>query len=510
VARTDGRSSAREPRLRSSDGWRRVALAGAALLVAALAVATLQSADLTAGGLGEPARDVDLTDETTGAPLEAAGEVADDQRAELRAQAAGARLRCEPRGCERWRLTLADEWARISSTDDQVLFLRDGSLGTDRGASSGEDPGPAELLVIDARTGEEIVRRDLEIERAVRGRPGRGAQPGSFAAAVLADGIALAIDGTIVSMSLEGETRWQERLTDGRIWYLRSHGDRLLVFGGDLRFRDIISDRASGPREQGRVHVLDRDTGALLWSAPGELSGTLDEEVAVISASVGDGLVTRAHDVDDGTVRWERATAHVVRSSPEQDHVVLASGREGEGDVLVDAHTGADLLPLEGTLVTTMHQADGRSYLLVDRMPRDGDDRGAVVDGDSELAVLALDASAQLAWRTEVEGSLTGYARLSAQADRLFLISERGATVSFDLASGAMQHVDPATDAAAGTEVWTDADGREIRQTADGLRIESPVGRVQIRGEHGAWLIDQDPLLVTDGSTLLAVDLVPE
>lgn len=511
LVRTESESRSREPTHRGSQRWRPAVLLGVGVLVAAGAVATVLSADPAPGASGGTAQDVDLTDEVTGAPLEATGEVAEDLQAELQARATGARLRCEPHGCERWRLTLADEWARIGSTEDQVFFLHDSGLRTDDAASSDRDGGSLGLLVIDARTGDEIVRRELEIERAVRGQRGRGAQPGSFAAAILADSIAVAIDGTIVSMSLEGELRWQERLTDERVWYLRSHGDRLLVFGGDLRFRGSSSEGASGPWVQGRVHVLDGGTGALLWSAPGELSGTLDEEVAVISTSVDDGVVTRAHDVDDGTVRWERATQHVVHTAPERDHVVLATGREDVGDVLVDAHTGVELLALEGSLVTALQQTDGRWYVLVDRKPREDGDRGPMVDGDdSELAVLALDASVQLSWRTEVEGSLTGYVRLSAGDDRLFLHGERGATASFDLASGATRHVDPTTDTGAGPEAWTDADGREIRQTADGMRIESAAGWVQIRGEHGAWLIDQDPLLVTDGSTLLAVDPVPE
>ncbi len=488
------------------DTTRRTVVVAITLLVAAGAVAIVRSADLAGGSARERTQDVDLTDETTGAPLEAAGEVGEDQLAELRARAAGSRLRCEPRGCERWRLTLGAEWARIGTTEGHVLFLRDRRFATGGDAPTDSDDPATQLLVIDARTGEEVVRREL----AIRPAP-RGTQPGSFAAAVTPDGIALAFDGTIMALDLQGLIRWQERLTDEPIWYLRSHGNRLFVFAGDLRFRRTGSDAVPTPWEAGRVHVLDGASGAVLWSAAGELSGTLDDEVAVLSAAVGEGFVTRAHDLDDGRVRWERATAQVLHTAPERGLVLLANGKDGPGDVLIDAHTGAEILALDGSLVTTMDQADGRSYLLIDAAPRDDDARGPVVHGpDSDLVVLALDAQGQPLWRTEVETLYAGYARLSTADDLLVLIGERGAVVGFDLTTGEAQEVRPGLGGSADAPVWTDADGRVIRPTADGMRIRSEAGWVEVHGEHGAWLVADDPLLVTDGATLLAVDLVPD
>ncbi len=499
---TDRESPALPPADARQVATHRTVVAAIALLVLAGAVAIVQSANLVGGASRERTQDVDLTDEATGAPLEAAGEVAEEQLAALRARAAGSRLRCEPQGCERWRLTPGEEWARIGTTDGHVLFLHDRRLGTRGDASMDPDDPATRLLVIDAETGDELVRRELAI-RAAR----RGSRPGSFAAAVTPGGIELALDGTIVALDLEGAIRWQERLTDEPVWYLRSHGDRLLVFAGDLSFRGTRSDTVPTPWESGRLYVLDRGSGALLWSAPGDLTGTLDDEVAVLSTSVEEGFVTRAHDLHDGRVRWERITTSVVRTTPERAHVVLTSGQAGVGYILVDAHTGAEILSLEGALVATMDQADGRSYLLIDAADRDDDGRGPMVHGtDSDLVVLALDAHGQPVWRTEVEASLTGYARLSTSEDLLVLIGERGAVTGFDLTSGEAQDVPPDL---AGLPVWTDADGRVIRPTADGVRIESEAGWVQVRGEHGAWLVADDPLIVTDGTTLLAVDPVP-
>ncbi len=487
------------------DASRLTIMVAITLLVAAGSVAIVRSADLVGGSRHARTQDVDLTDEATGAPLEAAGEVGEEQLAELRARAAGSRLRCEPRGCERWRLTLGEEWARIGTTDGHVLFLHDRRFSTGGDAPTDSGDPATQLLVIDARTGEEVVRREL----AIRPAP-RGTQPGSFAATVAPGGIALALDGTVVALDLEGVIRWQERLTDEPIWYLRSHADRLLVFAGDLSFRRTGSDALPTPGAAGRLHVLDPGSGAVLWSAAGELSGTLDDEVAVLSASVGEGFVTRAHDLDDGRVRWERATAQVLHTAPERGLVLLANGRDGPGDVLIDAHTGAEILALDGTLVTTMDQADGRSYLLIDSATRDDDARGPVVRGpDSDLVVLALDAQGQPLWRTEVETLYAGYARLSTSDDLLVLLGERGAVVGFDLATGEAQKVNPGLGGSADAPVWTDADGRVIRPTADGMRIGSEAGRVEVHGEHGAWLVADDPLLVTDGATLMAVDLVP-
>ncbi len=475
------------------------------LLVAAGAVAVLQSAGLVGRSSGARSHDVDLTDEVTGAPLEATGEVSEERLDELRARAAGSRLRCEPRGCERWRLTLGEEWARIGTNDGHVLFLRDRRFGA--GGDASTDPsGPAtELLVVDVRTGDELVRRELAIPAAPR-----GSRPGSFAAAVTPGGIALALDGRIVSLDLEGVIRWQQPLTDEPIWYLRAHGDRLFVFAGDLSFRATRSDAVPTPWEAGRMYVLDGGSGALLWSAPGDLTGTLDDEVAVLTTSVGEAFMTGAHELDDGRVRWERATDDVVRTTPQRSHVVLTSGHEGVSYILIDAHTGAEILALEGALVTTMDRADGRSYLLIDRAVRDDEAREPVVHGgDSDLVVLALDADGRPLWRTEVEAAPTGYARLATSDDLLILIGERGAVAGFDLTSGEEQVVEPDLTGTTDAPVWTDADGRSIRPTADGVRIDSEAGWVRVHAEHGAWLIADDPLLVTDGTAVLAVDPVP-
>ncbi len=153
---------------------------------------------------------------------------------------------------------------------------------------------------------------------------------------------------------------------------------------------------------------------------------------------------------------------------------------------------------------------DGRSYLLIDRAVRDDEARGPVVHGaDSDLVVLALDPHGRPLWRTEVEAAPTGYARLGTSDDLLVLSGERGAVAGFDLTSGEEQTVEANLTGTADAPVWTDADGRVIRPTADGVRIDSEAGWAQVRGEHGAWLVADDPLLVTDGVTLLAVDPVP-
>lgn len=462
---------------------------GIALVVVAVAFALLGAGpdgwSVTAPDPGSDT-EVALTDGDSEEPIEPRGEVDPQTAARLRALIDPSALRCAPRGCEVWRVSL-EAGGRPAGAGEGLVAVAEPSRD-----------GP-ELRVIDAGSGEEVFR---------------SLRPWSIANVTFTDdSVVVFADTEITALDLEGIPRWSHPLPpDQRMWWAERIGDRLIGVVEDAVGADPAGDREQVPQ----YRVLDASDGSTVWEAEGHLVGH-DEQVAALIGPSDVGYRVRAHDLRDGMLLWEHPAVRPVAMSkwmPDAPALLpIVRTAEDGGDVLVELRTGAEIVELDGGIVTAAAGANGETFVLIDRGARTLDVHpndplhGERVDGSSDLVVLAVRAGGEVAWRTPVRTELAGYAHFSElHGQTLTLTSEGGAAIEFDLASGLATELQPASS----QREWstTDSLGRHLTYSEGRLRIASDAGHVAVTGEN-LWMVSEDPVVVAGHDSLLGLELVP-
>jgi hypothetical protein len=482
---------------------------GAAVLVASMPV-TLPTAWT---GSMRPDWEVSLTDEATGAPTRPGGRVDPTTATQLEELSDPSMLRCRPRGCERWQRPLEDGWRPIAAGSGLLAVVSDVHASTVDEAEGGAAEHRAtitELLVLDGTTGGEVFRDRFAV----------GADAGGHAVSVpsadtrlqvafTSDAVIVRDDRLLASLSLDGEPRWSRWFTDDREWWLEVAGEHLIVHVDDEPRRRSLEPSA-------RLLVLDPSDGETVWQLEAVHHELTEAEVTLVRHDGAEYLV-RNHDLSDGELLWERTTARPPWVLPAVRGAVPISRPAGEGgDVLVDARTGADLVELEGSLVAGIDGPGHRSHLLLDTSSSWSDPEQAAdwldPDRPHDLEVVALDARLRAVWRSSVGGSLQGHVFLAQHGEDVLSIvgdTARGilsTAATLDLATGEHRlRIDAAT---AGLGSPVNASGLWITPDGDRFTVASEGASVVVTGE--AYLVSEDPLVVTDGRTLMGLQLVPE
>jgi hypothetical protein len=485
------------------------AVVGAAVLLASMSV-TLPTA---LSGSVRSDREVSLTDEATGAPMRPGGRVDPTTATQLRELSDPSMLRCRPRGCERWQRPLEDSWHPVAAGGGLLALVRDVHVSTvdeAEGDTAGQRATITELMVLDGTTGDEVFRSRF----AVGGDAGGHAVPAPSAdtrlqVAFTSDAVVIREDRLLASLTLDGEPRWSRWFTDDREWWLEVAGEHLIVHVDDEPHQRSVVPSA-------RLLVLDPSDGETVWQLETVHHELTETEVTLVHR--GDaGYLVQNHDLADGDLLWERPTARPTWVLPAVRGAVPISRPAGEGgDVLVDARTGADIAELGGSLVAGIGGPGDWSYLLLDVSSSWSDPEQAAdwlePDRPHDLEVVALDARLRAVWRTSVGASLQGHVFLVQHGeDALSVVGDtvRGTlstAATLDLATGEYRlRLDAAT-ASSGSPgnpsgLWITPDG-------DRFTVASEGASAVVTGE--AYLVSEDPLVVTDGHTLMGLQLVPE
>lgn len=439
IAEVDGTS----PRRRRPVS--RGVLLGSGILVAtAVVTAMLMGTDLmdvswpdTVEGDAEVA----VTEQGSGEPIQPAGEVDGDIAAALREQLDPDALRCQPRGCQRWRLPFARSWSLTGRDGDRLGFVRDHHAPWPEAedADGVLADGGAEVLVVDMTTGEEVFRRVLDRARSV-------------------DDV-----GDI-------SRRWE---------VLRVH-----LFGSSVV---VVGDRTV---------TTFGERGEVLWSRPFEGShhGMVDGTL-ISSDEAAAGYTIRGHDAQDGSERWSRASVVVPRILDVEGLVAVVPDPSEQVTRLIDAATGGDVAEIDGRLVTGARTEAGVTVVLT---------RGQ----DLEVVAFDVDRDADPLWRVALEDRIVGdvWLSLPVDGDRITIGHDAG-QIDLALEDGARLRPEESEDSSQ-AEGWTDALGREWQTPDDGFRLTAGDRWVEVTGRD-LWLVSDDPLVVSDGVTLMGVQLVP-
>jgi hypothetical protein len=482
---------------------------GAAVLVASMSV-TLPNAST---GPVRSDREVSLTDEATGAPIRPGGRVDPTTATQLRELSDPSMLRCRPRGCERWQRPLEDGWRPIAAGGGLLALVSDVRASTGDGAegdTAGHRATITGLRVLDGTTGDEIFRDRF----AVGADAGGDAVPASSAdvrlqVAFTSDAVVFRDDRLLAALSLDGDPRWSRWFPDDHEWWLEVAGEHLVVHVDDGRHQPSVEPST-------RLLVLDPSDGETVWQLEAVHHELTEAEVTLVRRDDAEYLVQN-YALADGELLWERTTARPTWVLPAVRGAVPISRPAGEGgDVLVEAGTGADIAELGGSLVAGIGGPGDWSYLLVDISSSWSDPEQAAdwldPDRPHDLEVVALDARLRAVWRTSVGASLRGHVFLTQHGeDALSIVGDtaRGipsTAATLDLATGEHRlRIDAAT-AGFGSPVNTS--GLWITPDGDRFTVASEGASAVVTGE--AYLVSEDPLVVTDGRTLMGLQLVPE
>lgn len=209
-------------------------------------------------------------------PREAGGfgaTLSPEELAQLRRQIDPDRLRCLPRGCERWRYDLADVVDYEAGHGRAAVLTRDG--------------------VLTMHAGDEVAwsRRT----RAV-GDPDDGAD----AAAALGggdDGVVVAGNHRVAAFDLTGEELWRRGYGEG--------DGRALVFEVSVLDEVVVVETASDAEAPRIIRAFDRVRGDPVWEH--EVSGVFEAHDVAVLVETGDGDIA-VLDPPTGAIRWEQAS----------------------------------------------------------------------------------------------------------------------------------------------------------------------------------------------------------
>lgn len=513
-----------------------VGVASAAAVAATIAggVVELRPPTLTA----DPT--IDLADEPAGIL-----ELSPDEERALRADADPDRLRCEPRGCERWRVPrpgagqppistgavllerglvlllghVATEAEEERPTVDGVDDTRDdtsGAGGDDNADATGDETAEETgdigrlwtrttyrtIVAIDVETGERRWERVIPPPEAdwIPDDASARLLPGPQGALLLAD-------GAFTSLDQDGEVVWRWGATHPaglpyRPWAATQHGEDMLV----------VADLPGQPGDRTLVAALDGRTGEPRWIHHAREVALLEEDLVVTLNSAGE---LGAVDLDDGQVRWQRP----VEDGEGLVHRVgpwIAHRRASGSHELIDPSSGEVVEELLGYLVTTADDEAGRvaaivSGALPDTLPPDG--------GAAQLGILVLDPSGRIAWQLPL-GEIDPWwtcCHLEVTEETITVTSARF-NRTFDAVTGELVAAEPtvpddvpepaSTHELQGARWYPTQDlDLEVAWHRDGrgLELHRDQATVTIRGDGRFFIETFDPVIVSDGQTLMGV-----
>jgi outer membrane protein assembly factor BamB len=439
-----------------------------ALLAGGFVLAALLSTALTAAGLqlsstatSRPEPEVDLP--TAGLPVQP-GLTGEEARAAL-APFDPDRLRCEPVGCERWRLETPGGADYVAHLGELLVFQSD-----------------QQLVAIDAQTGERSWTAPLHAP------DGEGpAPPGLDDTRMLAANDEFLVvareTGELRVIDLEGRHRWRAPPPPPAwIWSVEVVADVVLTVGPPPSAQD------------GNValHAYAVRDGSPRWSAVvRDLQGTRDDGLLVLTQ---DRMLAQL-DPSGGEVvaTYEGATW--------ADHLgegfLALGGSDPDQPSWVADTGGRRLLEFEGHVETALLEGE-TLFLFVRRH-----DRPSV----GELVALWVDGEER--WRRELtmEYRSSCCPALTVTDDgAVYLHDPRSAGRLVDAATGADRpHRDPPPIPAG--DWWTGNVSLEHGPAGE-LIVADRHGRAQVPSGQ-AWLLHDDPVVLATRDGLIGVDLVP-
>jgi hypothetical protein len=457
----------REP----SGRWRPLLGQTLVVLVLAAVVAAPAALALTgAGGLPTFLRSAhELDVEVPRGGRVQAGLQGDDARAAL-APWDPHRLRCEPVGCERWRLD-------VDGGADEVLAFGD-------------------LLVV--RTGDRFVALDATT----------GTHRWSLPVAVDDDPFGA-----------------QRRPPETHPSILASDDTRLVVGSGSSDLRLVAPDGTVRWR-------TSLAPPSWIWGAA--LTDELVVTIGPPPSPAEGGVLLRALDSSDGTDRWTAVVQELFDWSGGQLLVALEDGSmarldPADGEVAVVYGPASWGNALGDELLLLWHHDDGAPSAVEVVRASDGTrllriegnvDEHLVHDGTivlqahlpgppAERTIIALREDGAVRWERSVPTTVvpTCCTMLAIDADeRLHLVEQDGHHVALDLATGAELPGVPPREVA--PHSWVDGD-LTVTYHRDGeeLLLSSPRGTARVPSGAG-WLVHHDPPVVVGRDGLLGIELV--
>ncbi len=438
------------------------------------------------------------------------------QAEQLRQQVDPDRLRCEPRGCEVWRLDGVRGLSTAASAGGRVALI-DGST----------------VVLVDAHTGEQLMRHDVSDVMAADssvpiGRPTLDIQ------LTLVDGGVVAVDRhRLVRIDDDGTRAWSVDAPLGVPWGVYpAHGsDRVAVEW------ETASGRALRT-------LYDAADGSIVWEAWDSLILLAQPDVLVtLEGTYADppsptrqvqGISTR-----DGRPLWSRTIpgdswpsvfgslvlleqADPAGPGDDADPATSQYGSERDaltGEVLsavgafrdtslVDGRTGEVLATFADHLLWMLPVGHEGLVALTAPHPVRGEPGTTV--GDHRVTAVAYGLDGTERWRTELPVVGTDCCHdLTPLGDGTMLVGlSSGLALRLDLATGAI--LAAPFEAPTERHSWASEDGSAtITWEPRSLRYSSDDGVVRILGVN-PWIVSEDPIVAHQHGQLLGVRPVPE
>jgi hypothetical protein len=422
----------------------------------------------------------------------------------LRDQVAADRLRCEPRGCEVWRIDARIAGGRsvagaVGVDDELIALLEDGAEG--RGD---DDPEPARVVGLDPRSGE--LRWEHLVTDAPATDDASGTHGGDQLLVAGRDGLLVVHGARVTALDADGEVVWEQDAPapSGGHWRIDTAvlaGDVVLVAGGTGAAAD------TGGIDRARfAGALDSASGQPRWTEAVHEVAYLDDEVVVVLDAA---RRPRALEPATGEVRWEATRALAdpegwrYRTGP-----WLVVQTDTDVHDLIEVATGRHVGTLHGTLVGGPVERDGWLVAILAR----GDPGSGDLAHDADLLrVLTVGPDASEAWSVNI-GEIRPWwtcCEVAVEEDHVTVASARYER-TFALDTGALEDVELVHDRAPQLVAGTTqpAPGVTVRYHHDGhgMDVRSADGQVSVRGRPASVdVLSWDPLVVSDGDVMLGI-----
>lgn len=477
---------------------------GAAILVAAAAAASTGAVDDEA----RP-RDPRVSLPEAGA-LGVAGRASPEQQEALDRFDPDRRA-CRPHGCEAWRLTLEDP-SGLVAVDEHWLVAVDGSTlrrRPARGSGSLDD-------------GDETTEHDLTW--LVRRQGGGEIAGDPVDLAVARDGTALLLwPELLAAIGPDGESWLAIRspssfahdictscstipTSSGTAWHVEARAGHVVVIS------DLPADAPDATDRQ-RLTGLDLTDGVALWQRDDLVAREFLP--AGLAATARDGSL-QLIDTSSGRTRWRRPVGPDARVQVSPGPWVVAGVVGEPGAVLLDVHTGREVATRPDTRLLTPIQPLGGLWGAA--WVRESDRAGR----EPQVAFVALDDAGQERWRVRLGSPVRGVCCPAAVPwhDDTVAILDPGtapdAWIIVDAATGQRRdgpEVDPPElpgDPDLGrVDVPPHAPGRLIRRSSQEVAVVTRDGAASLSALGDLEVVSVDPLVVRQGSQLLAIEPVP-
>ncbi|MFA9444138.1 PQQ-binding-like beta-propeller repeat protein [Egicoccus sp. AB-alg6-2] len=462
-------------------GWRALLAVASVVAIAVTGTAVLRS------GMVQLPRDrpdpvVELAQDTIvpqGSPL------SDEERARALAPFDPTRMRCEPQGCERWRVEMTPDRnrrAEVATFGDLVVTVLD-----------------QQIRAYDLQTGEPRWHRSWPADAGSRGHGGWTMLVPALDDEVLL--IGRPDNGSVLALGRDGAVLWHQTVSALAVHDLTVFEDVLVLGRYD----------APGVAEGGEIEepvpslwAVDLRTGQTLWERPG--SSLLSYADPLIVREQGEAVLL---DPLTGEERARRTLGDDTWIHHVGEAAILQRGSGREWDIL-DPTTLETRARLEG--LNEISPTSDRSLLV-------GSGAAARAEGGA-AHILLIELDGTVRWTHEVEGR-RGVVHLCCPEPRvadgaLVIPSPDGGNEALRLslvdgrpvAAPAGPELEPFGDDADQPWWWISED-TAVAQGYDRLRLWHDGREVQVRGE-GVWPTTvEPPFLFTNGRSLMSVEPLP-